>query len=52
MDDLESHWQGIRALGQELLDGLPISRVVEVELDPEEEEDGGDENSDLDIEEE
>ncbi|KAF8887913.1 hypothetical protein CPB85DRAFT_1258242 [Mucidula mucida] len=47
-DDLESHWQGIQALSQELLDGLPVSRVVEVELDPKEEEDGGDENGDLD----
>ncbi|KAF8907161.1 hypothetical protein CPB85DRAFT_1223639 [Mucidula mucida] len=47
-DDLESHWMGIRALGQELLAGLPVSRVVEVEL--EEEEDGGDSNQDdLDV---
>ncbi len=51
-DDLKSYWKGIRALGQKLLDGLPVSCVVEVEVDPEEEEDGGDNNDDLDVAEE
>lgn len=43
-DDLESHWTGIRALGQELVNGLPVSRVLEVEV---EEENGGEDRATL-----
>ncbi len=43
-DDLESHWMSICTLGQELLDGLPVSRVIEVEIDNG--DDNGDDNED------
>ncbi|KAF8867429.1 hypothetical protein CPB85DRAFT_1449990, partial [Mucidula mucida] len=49
--DLENHWKDIRTLGQELLDGLPVSHVIEVEVEAE--EDGGNDNEDdVDIAEE
>ncbi len=45
-DNLESRWKGVRILGQELLDGLPVSQVVQVEIDEEEHPD--DNEDDLD----